>query len=62
MDTTAGSPASGEEREPLVDVTDWSLAELVHSDDTVLAAALRRLLSEIDRPQEIIAAFQSYVR
>jgi FXSXX-COOH protein len=46
----------------LVDLTGTPLAELISSDETVLAEALRRLLAEMDQPQEIIAAFQSYVR
>lgn len=45
----------------LVDVTRLPLDDLLAARDTVLSNALRRLLAELDQPQEIIAAFDSYI-
>jgi FXSXX-COOH protein len=45
---------------PLIDVTRMELTELIASDDTVLAAALDRVLTELDAAGEIIAGFSSY--
>jgi FXSXX-COOH protein len=45
---------------PLIDVNRIPLADLLASDDTVLAAAVRRVLTELDRTGEIIAGFGSY--
>ena len=53
--------AEGQESE-LADVTGLHLPDLLESDDSVLANSLRRLLAEIDHPQEIIAAFTAYAR
>jgi FXSXX-COOH protein len=44
----------------LVDVTRMPLVELIPSDDSVLANSLRRLLTDLDRPHEIVAAFANY--
>jgi FXSXX-COOH protein len=44
----------------LIDVTGMPLAQLLPSDDTVLTNSLRRLLIELDHPQEAIAAFSNY--
>jgi FXSXX-COOH protein len=44
------------------DVTRMSLFELLLSQDTALANSLRRVVEDVDQPQEIIAAFGSYVR
>jgi FXSXX-COOH protein len=57
MENTAGSQGDGTDQPELVDVTSLPLAELIPADDTVLANSLRRLLAELDHPQEIIAAF-----
>lgn len=45
----------------LVDLTRAPVDEIILSDDTVLTNSLRRLLAEMDQPQEIIAAFDSYL-
>ena len=58
MDSNAGSDIGDDGQVvDLVDVTAMALADLVSSDDTVLTNALRRLLAELDRPQEQYAAF-----
>jgi FXSXX-COOH protein len=44
----------------LADVTRMALPELLPSDDSVLANSLRRLLADLDRPQEVISAFGNY--
>lgn len=60
MDSIAGNQGDREvQQSGLVDVTAMPLAELVPSDDSVLGNALRRLLIEMDQPEEIIAAFSS---
>jgi FXSXX-COOH protein len=52
----------GGEAEPaLVDLTGLPLPELFASDDSVLANSLRRLLADLDRPQDIIAGFGNSV-
>jgi FXSXX-COOH protein len=55
MDSNTGG--EDEQELGLVDITRMPLAELLPSDDTVLTNALRRLLVELDRPQENFAAF-----
>jgi len=60
MDKIAGSQGSGQEQEwDLVDVTKLPLPDLLRSDNTVLANSLRRLLAEMEHPEEIIAAHGS---
>lgn len=44
----------------LIDVTRVPLDRLISAGDTVLMNSLRRLLDEIDRPQEILSAFDNY--
>ncbi|MEV4350345.1 FXSXX-COOH protein [Actinoplanes sp. NPDC049596] len=44
----------------LIDVTRIPLDRLLSDDDTVLVNSLRRLLAGIDRPQEILSAFENY--
>jgi FXSXX-COOH protein len=57
MDSTEqGDPGAAR----LIDVTHVSLDRLISADDTVLLNSLRRLLAEIDRPQEILSAFDNY--
>jgi FXSXX-COOH protein len=52
----------GGEAEPaLVDLTGLPLPELFASDDSVLANSLRRLLADLDRPQDVVAAFGNSV-
>lgn len=46
---------------PLIDVTRMELTELIASDDTVLAAAVRRILADLDQG-EVIAGFGNYPR
>jgi FXSXX-COOH protein len=43
----------------LVDLTHVELPELIDSDETVLANALRRILTEVDQEQGTVAGFQS---
>jgi FXSXX-COOH protein len=63
MDNIAGDRLDGEDQESgYPDVSRLPLRELIAADDTVLDHSMRRLLAEMDRPQEIIAAFSSYVR
>jgi FXSXX-COOH protein len=44
----------------LVDVTGVPLDRLVADHQTVLVNSLRRLLTDLDRPQEILSAFDNY--
>ena len=63
MESTASDRVDGDDQESgYVDVSRLPLRELIGADDTVLGHSMRRLLTEMDRPQEIIAAFSSYVR
>jgi FXSXX-COOH protein len=51
----------GDEAESsLIDVTGMPLARLIPSDDSVLTNSLRRLLADMDHPQEVISAFSNY--
>lgn len=43
----------------MVDVSDLSLTELAEAGDDVLAHCLRRLVTDLDRPGEPIAGFNS---
>ena len=43
----------------LVDVTGLPLDQLVVSTDSALTSSLRRALADLDRPQEVIAAFSN---
>jgi FXSXX-COOH protein len=62
VDVSVGGQGGGEELEwLLIDVTKLPLPELMVSDDTALATSLRRLKAEMARPEEIIAAFSSYL-
>lgn len=45
----------------IADITQVPLDELIASEDSVLAHALRRIRSEIDNPDEVIAGFQNFV-
>lgn len=44
----------------LVDVTQFPLDRLISDGETVLLRSLRRLLIEIDRPDEVLSAFDNY--
>lgn len=44
----------------LIDVTTMPLARILTINDGVLAAALARLLADLDEPQEVIAAFDNF--
>ncbi|MEU8237657.1 FxSxx-COOH cyclophane-containing RiPP peptide [Actinoplanes missouriensis] len=48
-------------RSVLIDVSRATLAELVATDDSALAHALRRVTDELDRPGEPIAGFNSAI-
>lgn len=54
MDTTDGTPQG-----TLVDLSEVSLADLQELDQSVFAHSLRRILDEIDRPQEAVAGWNS---
>ncbi|GAB4105865.1 FxSxx-COOH cyclophane-containing RiPP peptide [Micromonospora taraxaci] len=54
MDTTDGAPQG-----TLVDLSEVSLADLQELDQSVFAHSLRRILDEIDRPQEAVAGWNS---
>jgi len=63
MDSIAATDSGVEGQESqLADVTRLRLPDLLDSDDSVLANSLRRLVAEIDRPHEVIAAFTAYAR
>ncbi|MEV6690316.1 FxSxx-COOH cyclophane-containing RiPP peptide [Micromonospora sp. NPDC051196] len=54
MDTTEdGSPGV------LLDLSDVSLADLPELDGSAFAFSLRRILEEIDRPQDAVAGWNS---
>jgi FXSXX-COOH protein len=58
MDSSAGNQVRDPDEEArLLDVTNLPLRTLTTSDDSVLDAALRRLLAEIDQPRESFAGF-----
>jgi FXSXX-COOH protein len=54
MDTTDGAPQG-----TLVDLSEVSLADLQELDQSVFAHSLRRILDEVDRPQEAVAGWNS---
>ena len=45
----------------LIDVSDLSLADLEGLADTVVARSLRRILEEMEHPQDAVAGFQSSI-
>jgi FXSXX-COOH protein len=45
----------------LADVTDVPLADLLASDNPVLRDCLRRIVEDADRPQDVVAGFQSAI-
>lgn len=45
----------------LADIEDLSLADLESLDSPVLLESLRRILGDADRPQDIVAGFQSAI-
>jgi FXSXX-COOH protein len=56
-DTTA----SADQISHLVDLSGVSLAELLANDNPVLRECLGRILEDADRPQDIVAGFQSAI-
>jgi FXSXX-COOH protein len=61
MDKFAGDAHDVADTESgLADVTRMRLAELLQSENTVLAHSLRQLIADLDRQQEIIAAFDNF--
>jgi FXSXX-COOH protein len=44
----------------LPDVSGLPLDRLIDAADTVLANSLRRLVADLDRPQEVLSAFDNY--
>jgi FXSXX-COOH protein len=59
------SVARGQHDEPvrrssdLIDLAGLTLANVLSLDDSVVANSLRRILREIDQPQDAVAGFQS---
>ena len=45
---------------PMVDVTAESLRDLFAADDSNLAACVNRLVANLDDPDGVISAFQSF--
>ncbi len=58
---TARPAADGDPVSDLVDITRVSLADLRGLPDTAINRSLRRILAEIDRPQDAVAGFQSAI-
>lgn len=46
---------------PLPDLSDWSVGDIVDEADGALARAARRVIRELDDPDGVISAFQSFV-
>jgi FXSXX-COOH protein len=46
--------------ERLADVTRLPLDRILSGEDGALVNSLRRVLADIDRPQEVLSAFDSY--
>jgi FXSXX-COOH protein len=46
----------------VIDVSALPLDAILHTDDTVLAHALKRLAAEVVNPGEVVAGWQSYAR
>lgn len=44
----------------ILDVSQLSFAQMLESDDSVLAACVKRLIAAADDPDGIISAFQNY--
>jgi FXSXX-COOH protein len=62
MEIIAGRPEQHHARESaLADVSLVSLADLLAASDNVLAAAVRRAVSEVDRSVQAISGWSSYV-
>ena len=59
MVNAADQQADGRTDDYLADVAQMSLADLLSTDHSVLANALRRLAEEADDPVETIAAFSN---
>jgi FXSXX-COOH protein len=71
MDSVAGDRLDDEideiddperQRPNFIDVSGLPLRDIIAADDTVLGHSMRRLLAELDCPEEIIAAHSSYAR
>lgn len=52
---------STETQTELPDVTDMTLADLLASDNPVLLDCLARIAEDADRPQDVVAGFQSAI-
>lgn len=63
MDEVAMTQEGTDDEVSLLAVHDLRLSEFLRSDavDTPLGHAVRRLVRDLDEPQEAIAAFGSYV-
>jgi FXSXX-COOH protein len=59
MSEAKSSPKEDDARQPVLDLSERSLDHVLDSEDTALAAAMRRLLDTIDRPGEAYAAHGS---
>jgi len=62
MDDNASDPGVPVVRESsLADVAMMSLRELFASDDSVLAVAIRRVVDDLERSEQAISGWSSYV-
>lgn len=50
-----------EQWEPLIDVSGLSITEIVSSNDAILDRCLKRVVAEVEDPDGIISAFQSFI-
>jgi FXSXX-COOH protein len=57
MQPTPGNHDDAGEDSDLPDVSSLPLAELLASDESPLANSVRRLVAELEQPQEVFAAF-----
>jgi len=60
MDIQNSEAVAGEPWEPLVDVNDLSLRELLEDSSSPLAGSVKRVVASLDHPDGIIAAFANY--
>lgn len=61
MDDNAVDLGQGPRETKLADIAAMSLTELFASDDSVLAAAVRRVVNDVARSTQTISGWSSYV-
>lgn len=54
-------PESADHTTGLADLSDMTLADLLASDNPVLLDCLARIAEDADRPQDVVAGFQSAI-